>query len=264
MSIEIIVALIGACASIVAALLGREKEKKRPNQTETAQRSAPSSRPTLVFISTLATGLAITAFAIALLWSRGPSGPQGLQGPQGPPGSSGSPVPVGGIICFWGASANTPKGFEVCDGELVTTATSPILGKRKPDLRGRFVRGASGSVPDIAALKREGTETFSLTVGNLPKHLHDVKVALAESTTHSHELSLPITKEDIEQSSNYGRTYVGGDMENPIVRSRARAKSTEAGAHVHDATVTETAVGDSAQILHLPPYQEILFLIRVE
>ena len=51
-------------------------------------------------------------------------------------------TPVGGIIMFSGRASELPENWRVCRGQVVTDPSSPLNGKRLPDLRGLFVRGA--------------------------------------------------------------------------------------------------------------------------
>lgn len=51
-------------------------------------------------------------------------------------------VPVGAILAYWGDPAALPEGWRLCDGGVVSDAESPLAGRRLPDLRKRFVRGA--------------------------------------------------------------------------------------------------------------------------
>lgn len=74
--------------------------------------------------------------------------PRGLQGLPGEPGIS---IPIGSVLAYAGPLVNeggvvllppdVRKSFEICDGNLVTTEGSPVLGLRKPDLLGKFIRG---------------------------------------------------------------------------------------------------------------------------
>ena len=157
---EITVTLIGAIATIIAALIARESEKKPKPQSKTG--AVPTPRPTLVFVAFLATGLAITAIVIAIFWPR--------------PGPA---LPVGSVIPFWGSSSAVPTGYELCDGELVVTPGSPIHNTRKPKLFGRFIRGASGPVASTEDLRSGGATEATLTPDHLPftYGLDDVEAA---------------------------------------------------------------------------------------
>lgn len=52
-------------------------------------------------------------------------------------------VPVGAILAWYGDPAGLPPEWRLCDGALVNDPESPLAGHRLPDLRGRFLRGAS-------------------------------------------------------------------------------------------------------------------------
>jgi hypothetical protein len=45
-------------------------------------------------------------------------------GPEGCPGP-GLALPKGSVASYWGSLDELPKGYELCDGELVTTPDSP-------------------------------------------------------------------------------------------------------------------------------------------
>jgi hypothetical protein len=54
-------------------------------------------------------------------------------------------VPVGTVIDWWRADANTPLpvGYQACDGTVVNDAQSPLNGKTLPNLNGRFIMGTT-------------------------------------------------------------------------------------------------------------------------
>ena len=75
-------------------------------------------------------------------------------------------IPVGGIIMWSGSIANIPAGWSLCDGANNT-----------PDLRSRFVVGASGAAGPAGLTRYDpnnngGAEYRTLTVGQLPPHNH--------------------------------------------------------------------------------------------
>jgi len=75
-------------------------------------------------------------------------------------------VPVGCIVMWSGSIATIPDGWTLCDGSRGT-----------PDLRSRFVVGASGSVGPSGLTRRDpaamgGSETRVLTVAQIPAHSH--------------------------------------------------------------------------------------------
>lgn len=93
-------------------------------------------------------------------------------------------VPVGGIIMWSGIDKNLDNsGYAFCDGQAVTLEfdDGTTLATQTPDLRNRFILGSeglyrtnstvvSGLPKDIG--KSGGSDTVTLTVGNLPPHTH--------------------------------------------------------------------------------------------
>jgi hypothetical protein len=70
-------------------------------------------------------------------------------------------VPVGAVIAWYPpGEPNLPRGFALCDGNIVDDDASPFNGRRTPDLCERFILGASarallgtaGGDPDFAFL----------------------------------------------------------------------------------------------------------------
>lgn len=111
----------------------------------------------------------------------GPKGDQGEPGPRGPKGDPGEAItvvtPAGVIAAFAGSSA--PTGWLLCDGKEYDRRTYPDLARvfgngfkfRVPDLRGRFVLGASAAHP---AGEQGGEEKHTMTIGELPRHQHQL------------------------------------------------------------------------------------------
>lgn len=126
----------------------------------------------------------------------GPKGDQGERGPAGPPGPKGDPgepgprgpkgdpgeaitvvTPAGVIAAF--AGSTTPTGWLLCDGREYDRRTYPDLARvfgngfkfRVPDLRGRFVLGASQAHP---AGEQGGEEKHTMTTAEMPRHQHQI------------------------------------------------------------------------------------------
>ena len=53
-------------------------------------------------------------------------------------------LPIGAVLPFWGDPATLDTSWVVCDGRLISDATSPLNGKRAPQLVDMFMRGANG------------------------------------------------------------------------------------------------------------------------
>lgn len=111
----------------------------------------------------------------------GPKGDQGETGPRGPKGDPGEAItvvtPAGVIAAFAGSSA--PTGWLLCDGKEYDRRTYPELARvfgngfrfRVPDLRGRFVLGASSAHP---AGEQGGEENHTMTTAEMPRHQHQI------------------------------------------------------------------------------------------
>lgn len=111
----------------------------------------------------------------------GPKGDQGETGPRGPKGDPGEAItvvtPAGVIAAFAGSTA--PTGWLLCDGKEYDRRTYPELARvfgngfrfRVPDLRGRFVLGASSAHP---AGEQGGEEKHTMTTAEMPRHQHQI------------------------------------------------------------------------------------------
>ena len=91
-----------------------------------------------------------------------------------------SSVPVGTIVAY--AGVNVPDEWLVCDGTPYRKADYPALAAMLgatgtggefmvPDLRGRFLMGASDTHPPAST---GGEEAHTLTVDEMPSHSHPV------------------------------------------------------------------------------------------
>lgn len=230
---QLVVAIIGAVATVVAAWVGRKTEGDRPKKEEqslappdsakgdvsTTPRPIAAARPNFVFVSIVALGLAATALAVGL-W------------PGRTPNAVADALPIGSIAAFTGKKSDVPKNYELCDGELVITSESPIRGHRKPNLFGKFLRGAPA---DAETLVSGGATTVTLGIDHLPAHVH----------------SLPFKKvrDEIERADNYNRIYLG------------TVGGGEGGNFVSDAQTESEGKGLPFRIE--PPFQDVYWIIRV-
>ncbi len=96
-----------------------------------------------------------------------------------------------GSICWFGGNFAI-RGFALCDGQLLSissnTALFSILGTTYggdgrttfglPDVRGRSLvhEGTGPGLTPIRLGEKGGSETRTLTVNNLPSHLHSVEI----------------------------------------------------------------------------------------
>ena len=171
-------------------------------------------------------------------------------------------VPIGGIILWWGdwnRKNSRPIGYELCDGSSVNTEDSPILGQRKPDMHGRYPKGAAKEHSNVLSNYLGGSDTIPqintnetiLTIDQIPAHTHGIT-----DNGHSH-----IRK--------FGRMGHGdGGL---IPGSRADAGFNDSYSNVSQKTgIKVNNTGGSKGHLHSipaqkinPPYIELHFLMRV-
>lgn len=93
-------------------------------------------------------------------------------------GDGGSTAPVGAVVAYAGVTA--PAGWLLCDGASYKKSLYPALAAvlgvtgeifTVPDLRGRFLMGASASHPRA---QTGGEEAHTLTEAEMPAHAHPV------------------------------------------------------------------------------------------
>lgn len=163
-------------------------------------------------------------------------------------------VPVGGVLAWWRADAETPipEGFEICDGMPVGDPQSPIAGLAKPDLRGRFVRGASDT--SIAGWESGGADSVTVTGGD-HSHVWFRKFGIAGGLqriatwdSSGAELVLYDWDDGGGGEPSGDRIYIFGDRSS----AQPRRYYTEPGTGVH-----------SHDVDTVPSYVGLIYLVRV-
>jgi hypothetical protein len=184
-------------------------------------------------------------------------------------------VPVGGVIPYFG-SAPLPPNWRICDGSVVTDTASPFNGRHLPDLRARFLLGAT----DSTQIGLVGGSTTSVVAGS----------ATTINGSHSHEMShshsLPSTtgfaSDSSQSSGNLFQAMWGDARQNEWGRAHFVTERTQngwdaEGQHRHDLggitdgasrSSTETKGEHSHQvngfsITNFPPYVQTLYAMRV-
>lgn len=199
-------------------------------------------------------------------------------------------MPTGMVITYAGAVA--PDGWLLCDGSEVSKITYSrlfsIIGTTYgnpensnnfvlPDLRGRNVIGASTG--NYALAQKQGSETVTLSVTNLPIHSHTGTTDA--NGTHNH------TASDSGHQHGYADAYYcenGGPVDGPNGRNnnigssatdndnnlyvRYPSSSTgyanitvqNGGSHSH--TFTTGSVGGGSSFSIVQPYIAINYLIK--
>lgn len=159
--------------------------------------------------------------------------------------SGGGFVPVGGIIMWSGSVTAIPSGWALCDGGRTST------GSTTPDLRDRFIVGASSTV---AVGGVGGRSSVTLSAANLPPHQHTYKDTIfAEHNVSASSQSPDGLDTGYEGGNNYRGSNSGSDGDNNLSWVRRRSD----GAYGNSS-------GGTDPIDLRPPYYALAFIIRVE
>ena len=171
-------------------------------------------------------------------------------------GLSGIESFVQGMIILWSGSSDAiPTGFVLCDGQNNT-----------PDLRGRFIVGASAS-GGYAVDATGGSNEVTLSTSQLPTHNHSISVS---GTTSTKSLTGDITK--ISECYNVAGGATGvftkkGTGNSPV--TGASSNSPTAGvdfdaSHDHTFTASGTSgdAGSGSAIENRPPYYALCYIMK--
>jgi microcystin-dependent protein len=134
-------------------------------------------------------------------------------------------TPIRGIIMWSGGLDQVPSGWALCDGRTVGGITTP-------DLRGRFIVGAGGTVSNPAPA---GNYDVGATGGTA-----SVTLTTAQMPAHSHTLQGYVDYEDS-----------GGANDFPYLRVQGTS------------SVSTNSVGDNQAHENRPPYYALAYIMRV-
>jgi len=132
-------------------------------------------------------------------------------------------IPVGGIIMWSGSVASIPTGWALCDG-----------GGSTPDLRNRFIVGASSGTGDTTYPGLSVDATGGSAAATLPQHNHTATSTFSGSGNV------------IQGTGNYGEGGGSGTISN------SGSVST---------TIANEGVADTS-LANLPPYYALAFIMR--
>ena len=148
-----------------------------------------------------------------------------------------------GMIMLWsGASSDIPSGWALCDGSGAT-----------PDLRGRFIIGASAPSTGYQDNATGGNENITLSTAQLPAHTHD-DGTLSTNTTGSHTHSY---------TRSSGSSTFDND-EDHAARSNSDTSSTTGsnGDHSHSISGNTGSTGSGSSIDIRPKYYALCYIMK--
>jgi microcystin-dependent protein len=140
-------------------------------------------------------------------------------------------TPIRGIIMWSGELSQIPSGWALCDGREVG-------GIRTPDLRGRFIVGAGGTVADPAPA---GNYDLGASGGDA-----NVTLTTAQIPAHKHKTNRP--------NLNVANADVLGGTLFPFATSYSTTVFTE---------IESSSVGSGEAHENRPPYYALAYIMRV-
>ena len=219
-------------------------------------------------------------------------------GSVGSSGGGGSLDPIGTIVAWSGTSSNIPSDYQLCDGGLAqTTELEAITGANVPDLRDKFIVGASDSTGDTSYPGLSPGATGGSADATLVSHSHTIN-----SHTHSFSgsgsdtVSISVSGTTGNQSQNhthvFGANTFGGQsgssaqlMDNPQSNGGGTKQGTTSGVsqdHTHSFSASGSGTasisisgttssqsdsgtdtqGSSATNANLPPYYSLCDIVK--
>ena len=162
-----------------------------------------------------------------------------------------SGLSIGSIIMWYGQQSTIPEGWHICDG---TNGT--------PNLKGKFVLGATGD-NGTYGFKAVGGETgHTLTVNEMPSHSHG---SGSLKTNSASEYSSSTT--NTWRASNQGTIGKVGYLQAPTDTNTryvaAPLTVTSSGSHTHAISGSTGSNGSSQPHNNMPPYYALYYIMKI-
>lgn len=162
-----------------------------------------------------------------------------------------TPVPVGLIAMWSGASSAIPTGWLLCNG---TNGT--------PDLRDRFIVGAGSS---YAVGATGGADSVTLTSNQIPSHTHVITATADTTGAHAHTLTDPGHTHAytvVSGAGGIGGGYNYGQVQTSTASATTGITMASAGSHTHAITATAATTGGGQSHENRPPYYALCFIMK--
>jgi microcystin-dependent protein len=176
-------------------------------------------------------------------------------------GSQPTAPPVGIIHPYAGATA--PPGWLLCNGAAVSRTTYSQLftvcgttfgagdGSTTFNIPNLVDRVATGIGSLYARGEKGGSETFTLSVSNLPSHTHSIN---HDHTSDLHSHSVPSSGDQVIRQGTTGPTAT--------VSNEASGTSGTSKANVNPMSGSSGSTGSGTAVNNMPPYLGLQMLIR--
>ncbi len=186
-------------------------------------------------------------------------------------------VPIGAVVAFWGSLEEIKLlgSYELCDGNLVQNAQSPLKGRPRPNLRDRFIMGCvdqpdlcrspvvgGTNTTDVVQLGR--TLPHQLTVEQMASHNHSGTTGSKGGDSISAPGRLVQVTGHFHPTENEGGGGDGsmdiraGTFVTPTLPSHAHSIGTEGGNKGHDHALPPIPTSDNR-----PAFLAMYFIMRV-
>ena len=219
---------------------------------------------------------------------KGQKGELNDKGQKGEEGPQGGGAPVGQIIAWSGSSSSLPSGYFLCDGSAISRTTYAalytIVGTTHgagngsstfnlPDLRDRFVVGASNSTGDTTypgvspgATGGSADAILKSHTHNLQNHVHGVNLTTNDPGDHDHNVDtlneFASTHGTWQTGGGYRQAHAGGTHRKPITSDAGGHTHTVSGNTGTPAPNTTDALGEDATNKNLPPFYALAYIIQ--
>ena len=199
-----------------------------------------------------------------------------VAGDKGQKGEIGA-APVGQVVAWSGNTSSLPTGYLLCDGSAVSRSTyAPLFAVvgtthgagdgsstfNLPDLRDKFVLGASNSTGDTTYPGVSPGATGGSADATLVSHSHTIN-------NHTHSVS-GTTGNDSHSHTIQSSTSIGGGSRVTSQNDTGNTASTSSDTHSHSFSATTgnpsdrgtNSQGSSATNANLPPYYALAYIIQ--
>ena len=158
-----------------------------------------------------------------------------------------------GIIVMWSGDANNiPKGYAICNGDIVDDIQTP-------NLSGRFIKMIGPDDKEIGAVNNPDLEkdgkSIKIKENHLPKHKHNIEVTVDETELFAYDSYANSSGTSVQEGEG-GSAYVVDDV--------STGSSTINLTHSHTATAVNNDNNYANDAINIQPnYYALIFLMKL-